>query len=159
MAFYSFFPGLVRLDRKKQADQVKAKSVFIHPDHTLRTESSDIAVVELSRALTISNTVKPICLPYKEPDLDLGLNEVFAAGWGTNAVQANLQDNPPKHKSCMTTQFGSVAFKACIFGKANEVCTVYRYSTRARVNYCYIFGFRAVTRRRTPRKTLAARPS
>ncbi len=35
--------------------------------------------------------------------------------------QANLDDNPPKHKSCMTTQFGSVAFKGCVFDKENEV--------------------------------------
>ncbi len=56
-----------------------------------------------------------------EPDLDLGLNEVFAAGWGTNAVKANLDENPPKHKSCMTTQFGSVAFRACAFKSGDEV--------------------------------------
>ncbi len=39
--------------------------------------------------------------------------------------QANLDDNPPKHKSCMTTQFGSVAFKGCVFDKENEVEGIY----------------------------------
>ncbi len=52
----------------------------------------------------------------------MGLNEVFAAGWGTNAVKANLDDVPPKHKSCMTTQFGSVAFKGCTFENEDEGC-------------------------------------
>ena len=129
MAFYSFFPGLVRLDKKKPKDQVenavlscsmnnfdklgkifsqiKAKVITIHPDHTAKKETSDICVIELKTKMKISETIKPICLPAKgmgfatekllfctflkkklpEPELDLGLNEVFSAGWGANAVQ------------------------------------------------------------------------
>ncbi len=87
MAFYSFFPGLVRLDKKKPKDQVenavlsysmsnfnklgkifsqiKAKVITIHPDHTVKKETSDICVIELKTKMKISETIKPICLPAK----------------------------------------------------------------------------------------------
>ncbi len=63
--FYSFFAGLVRLDRKRAGDEVKADDIRIHPRHTFKEETSDIAVVRLERELEQSGKVAPICLPAK----------------------------------------------------------------------------------------------
>ncbi len=65
LAFYSFFAGLIRLDKKKTSDELKAKRIIIHPDHTLTSENSDISIIELNRKLKLNKKIVPICLPGK----------------------------------------------------------------------------------------------
>jgi len=63
--FFSFFPGLLKLDERNRVTPIKAKKITVHPNHTLNEEVFDIAVVELEKAQTLSERVKPICLPGK----------------------------------------------------------------------------------------------
>jgi hypothetical protein len=83
----------------------------------------------------------------------MGLNEVFSSGWGTNAVQADVSNNPPRHKSCMTTQFGSLAFKACDFTGSTKV-TASTSSTKNKSTIFYVL--RVATRIGSRLRTLDA---
>jgi hypothetical protein len=65
MSFFSFFPGLLKLDERKKMKEVKAKKIVIHPDHTVQKEVHDICVVQLNQAQSVSSTIRPICLPAK----------------------------------------------------------------------------------------------
>lgn len=64
----------------------RIKTVHSHPRFNAATYDSDIAVVELDVAVTLTDYVIPICLPYDDSDYDLIATGKTAVviGWGAS---------------------------------------------------------------------------
>jgi len=74
----------------------------VHPEY--RNRSHDIALIELSKEIVISERVSPICLPPADDFADHGAGIV--AGWGLLKSE---------QKSCYTDQYGPSPFSQCRF--------------------------------------------
>jgi len=85
--------GKIRAKRKAEPnEQVRTiKKIFFHPQYNSNTYDSDIAIVELSSPVDITDYVIPICLPHDESDFKLatpGANAVVI-GWGATKRNKN----------------------------------------------------------------------
>lgn len=59
-------------DRGKE-QIVEPKGIFIHPYYSVETFDNDVALIQLSRRVTYTDYVRPICLPMHKIDADVNL--------------------------------------------------------------------------------------
>jgi len=65
-----------------------AQKIFIHEAYNTNTQENDVAIIRLSRPVTISDTVNVICLPGAEAK---NVNDtLWVAGWGTMSFQGSV---------------------------------------------------------------------
>ncbi|KAJ3598041.1 hypothetical protein NHX12_001555 [Muraenolepis orangiensis] len=71
-------------DQLKQAGVLARglRSIISHPDYNSMTYDYDIALLELSQPLVLSNTIQPICLPASSHVFPSGI-PCWVTGWGT----------------------------------------------------------------------------
>lgn len=75
---------------------LRVKKLIVHPNMTQLPppEHNDIALLELSKDIKWSNTIRPVCLPDKNTDRradDLDGHTVTIAGWGRITEDANAK--------------------------------------------------------------------
>jgi secreted trypsin-like serine protease len=84
----NFFAYIGEHDTNQQVDgeqRIVAERIFKHQDYNEITKENDIAIIRLSKPVTISDKINIICLPGPEA---LNTNQtVWAAGWGTTSFQ------------------------------------------------------------------------
>lgn len=80
-------------DRGKE-QIVEPYGIFIHPYYSVETFDNDVALIQLSRRVTYTDYVRPICLPMHKTDADENLLKqgkiAVISGWGkkrNNATQ------------------------------------------------------------------------
>ncbi|KAJ7996071.1 hypothetical protein DPEC_G00233270 [Dallia pectoralis] len=76
------YAGYLTLTQMASATGISVGRVISHEDYNSLTEDNDIALMKINRPLTMSGSVKPVCLP------DYGLNltpehEAWISGWGS----------------------------------------------------------------------------
>lgn len=71
--------GAHKLSSYSRASLNQAKRLIIHPNWNSRTLSYDIALIELSRPVTYTKTVSPVCLPSSTMTT---FTNLFVTGWG-----------------------------------------------------------------------------
>ncbi|XP_008415417.1 trypsin I-P1-like [Poecilia reticulata] len=59
-----------------------AKQIIVHPDYNSNTNDNDVALVQLSAAVTFTNYVRPVCLAADGSVFPSGL-DCWVTGWGT----------------------------------------------------------------------------
>jgi len=65
--------------------KIVAEQIFMHAEYDTQTNENDIAIIRLSKPVTISDKINVICLPGPEAH---NTNEtVWLAGWGTTSFQ------------------------------------------------------------------------
>ncbi|CAH3142232.1 unnamed protein product [Porites lobata] len=62
-------------------EEVGAKKVISHPNYNSPRLSSDIALIQLSSPVKLSQRVNPICLPNHDSDVPTG-SKCYITGWG-----------------------------------------------------------------------------
>ena len=67
-------------------EQVVAPSAWIsHPNYDGNSNNNDFAIIRLSRDVTFSNSITPICLP--DPTKNYEQREVMVTGWGYSLLK------------------------------------------------------------------------
>ncbi|XP_037792748.1 trypsin-1-like [Penaeus monodon] len=61
---------------------ISVEKVILHPQYNKQTFDNDIALLKLSKVLTFSTEVRPVCLPENDSKTYAGA-EGIASGWGT----------------------------------------------------------------------------
>jgi len=79
--------------------QIVAERIFLHEQYNAETSENDVAIIRLSRPVTISDKINVICLPGPEAHNE---NEtVWVAGWGTTSFQG--QTSPVLKQAALHT--------------------------------------------------------
>ncbi|CAF1367725.1 unnamed protein product [Rotaria sp. Silwood1] len=65
--------------------QIVAEQIFMHEQYDTLTSENDIAIIRLSKPVTISDKINVICLP--GPEAHNANETVWVAGWGTTSFQ------------------------------------------------------------------------
>ena len=60
--------------------KIRASSFIRHPQYNGKTKDNDFAIIQLSRYVTFSNSIMPICLPNSNTNYDSRVSTV--TGWG-----------------------------------------------------------------------------
>ena len=61
--------------------QITPASWLSHPDYNSNTQDNDFAIIQLTRDVTLDNSVMPACLP--DPSLSYDDRSATVSGWGT----------------------------------------------------------------------------
>ena len=83
---------LGRHDRQSGGSSYKVAQVIIHPERERgqgSTEAHDIAMIKLTKAISYSDSILPVCLPGPSSSPEAG-SKVVVSGWG--------RTNPDAHK-------------------------------------------------------------
>lgn len=64
---------------------VGVKQIIMHADYDTHTMDNDVALLQMARKVEFSQTIAPICLPYKFQDDDFHGKIVKVIGWGTTS--------------------------------------------------------------------------
>ncbi|NP_001279076.1 vitamin K-dependent protein C precursor [Callorhinchus milii] len=94
-------------------DTIRVKTVHIHPNFTLKTLDSDIALLNLEEAAIFSNYIIPVCLPTKEMAERVLLipgKMVLVTGWG--AVDEN--DHTIRPSTLLFININLVSYENCV---------------------------------------------
>ena len=80
---------------------VETSKIFVHPSYLL--SKTDLALVQLAKAVTFSDRISPICLPSFEAFATELSGPAFVAGWGLMEEESN----------CYTGELGPDPFVQC----------------------------------------------
>jgi len=70
------------INRNDGEQRISPSRWINHPDYNERTVNNDFAIIHLSRDVTFSNTISPVCLPMsRESNFDD--KDAIITGWGT----------------------------------------------------------------------------
>jgi len=69
------------LSKADGEQKIRASSFTRHPQYNGNTVDNDFAIIQLSRDVTFSNTIMPVCLPNSNTNYDSRVSTV--TGWGT----------------------------------------------------------------------------
>uniref|UniRef100_A0A8C3FTF8 Peptidase S1 domain-containing protein n=1 Tax=Chrysemys picta bellii TaxID=8478 RepID=A0A8C3FTF8_CHRPI len=69
---------------------VSIKEIYHHPSYTNISSSGDIALVELERAVSFNEVIRPICLPASSVEFPAGM-ECWVTGWGDTQNGESLE--------------------------------------------------------------------
>jgi len=83
---YLVYVGLHDINQPVSGEQkIVAERIFMHEQYNTQTKENDIAIIRLSKPVTISDKINVICLPGPEAR---NTNEtVWITGWGTTSFQ------------------------------------------------------------------------
>lgn len=70
-----------RLDTVPTEEVYEVIDIIIHPDYDSSQSSSDIALLELDRAIVVDENIRPVCAP--DPDDLYEGTTCEISGWGT----------------------------------------------------------------------------
>ena len=73
--------------------KIRVSSFTQHPQYNSGTTDNDFAIIQLSRDVTFSNTIMPICLPDSNTNYDSRVSTVV--GWGTISSGSSSSPNTP----------------------------------------------------------------
>lgn len=74
--------GLQSLTSSANVVSRSAAQIIVHPDYNSNTNDNDVALVQLSSAVTFTNYVRPVCLAADGSVFPSGL-DCWVTGWGT----------------------------------------------------------------------------
>ncbi|XP_032442394.1 trypsin I-P1-like [Xiphophorus hellerii] len=87
--------GLQSLTSSANVVSRSAAQIIVHPDYNSNTNDNDLALVQLSSAVTFTNYVRPVCLAADGSVFPSGL-DCWVTGWGTlsygGSVSQTLQE-------------------------------------------------------------------
>jgi len=88
---YLVYVGIHDMNQPIYAEQkIVAERVFMHEQYDAKTHQNDIAIIRLSKPVTISEKINIICLPGPEAR---NTNEtVWITGWGTTSFEGETSD-------------------------------------------------------------------
>ncbi|CAF0909839.1 unnamed protein product [Adineta steineri] len=86
---YKVYVGLHDINQPIYEEQeIVAERIFMHEQYNTNTQENDIAIIRLSKPVTISDKINVICLPGAEAN---NANEtVWTSGWGTTSFQGDV---------------------------------------------------------------------
>ena len=83
---YSKWVVMAGATNKFLGQKVSFAKVIIHPDYDASTIENDIAVIKLTKPLTLGSDVQAICFPDEEINLEDGA-ECYTSGWGETLTE------------------------------------------------------------------------
>ncbi|XP_063841840.1 phenoloxidase-activating factor 1-like isoform X2 [Scylla paramamosain] len=100
------------------------EDVIVHEGYNLTNMRNDISLIRLDRAVTVSHSIRPVCLPQTGLDVGkfLGSRDAVVAGWGAteNVTQSKILQRAPipynSNKKCEKVYFMSLAESQLCFG-------------------------------------------
>ncbi|XP_061144671.1 suppressor of tumorigenicity 14 protein homolog isoform X1 [Syngnathus typhle] len=82
-ANWQTYSGMQDQYRQDDVQRRSVKRIISHPDYNQMTFDYDIALLELSEPLQLTNTIQPICLPAPSHVFPAGMS-CSVTGWGAN---------------------------------------------------------------------------
>ncbi|CAF3648410.1 unnamed protein product [Rotaria socialis] len=83
---YEVIIGLHDINQPVYGEQkIAAERIFMHEQYNAQTHENDVAIIRLSKPVTISDKINVICLPGAEARSEN--DTVWVAGWGTTSFQ------------------------------------------------------------------------
>uniref|UniRef100_A0A3B3UHX3 Zgc:165423 n=1 Tax=Poecilia latipinna TaxID=48699 RepID=A0A3B3UHX3_9TELE len=83
--------GLQSLTSSANVVTRNAGRIIVHPDYNSNTNDNDVALVQLSAAVTFTDYVQPVCLAADGSVFPSGL-DCWVTGWGTLSTAQTLQE-------------------------------------------------------------------
>jgi len=65
------------------SQQIAISAVFDHPRYNTTTMDNDMSLLKLSRSVTYTSTISPVCLPWNYRSDEFAGTTITASGWGT----------------------------------------------------------------------------
>ncbi|ODM99280.1 Trypsin I-P38 [Orchesella cincta] len=65
------------------SQQIEVTSYVDHPAYNPNTMDNDVSLLKLASRITMSNTISPVCLPWKYVNDNFQGTTITASGWGT----------------------------------------------------------------------------
>uniref|UniRef100_A0A8C3FVM8 Peptidase S1 domain-containing protein n=1 Tax=Chrysemys picta bellii TaxID=8478 RepID=A0A8C3FVM8_CHRPI len=84
------FPNCHLQNPSENLVSVSIKEIYHHPSYTNISSSGDIALVELERAVSFNEVIRPICLPASSVEFPAGM-ECWVTGWGDTQNGESLE--------------------------------------------------------------------
>jgi len=83
---YMVYVGMHDINQPVYGEQkIVAERIFMHEQYNPQTQENDMAIIRLSKPVTISDKINVICLP--GPEAHNANETVWVAGWGTTSFQ------------------------------------------------------------------------
>jgi len=83
-------------DRSSSTDaasqQIAVESVHDHKDYNDNTMDNDVSLLKLSRTITFTNSISPVCLPFNYANDEFSGTTVTASGWGTTTQGGSVSN-------------------------------------------------------------------
>lgn len=71
-------------DNESHHVDINIEKTILHPDYDKKDGHSDLSLIVLKNIVTLTNNIKPICVPFYQPFLSKSFTGFtpFVAGWG-----------------------------------------------------------------------------
>ncbi|KHJ42074.1 trypsin [Trichuris suis] len=125
--------ALVGIHNERDKDEptrrvLKAKSLFFDKEFANVGIAEDIAIVQLEQPVPYTDETRPICLPEKDEELQVG-RDCFTSGWGRTSEQGPSSDNlqivdakVQADKYCVSQLFRGIVFCAGHLEGGKDAC-------------------------------------
>ena len=100
-------------------EEVGAQKIISHPQYNTPRLSSDIALIQLSQAVKLSQRVNPICLPSHDSDIPTGSKCYITGGQGSTMVFKFKITWADKLINVIQRQWPEIHFFCCFFVSKN----------------------------------------
>ncbi|XP_032524095.2 venom serine protease-like [Danaus plexippus] len=107
----------------------RVASVIIHPQFNSDTYDNDIAIIQIYGSIVYSQTVGPVCLPFKFINDDFTGSKVTILGWGTtfpggptSNVLRKVDVNVVSQGSCSRSYPSLSNNQMCTFAQGKDAC-------------------------------------
>ncbi|XP_066486488.1 LOW QUALITY PROTEIN: serine protease 53, partial [Tiliqua scincoides] len=108
--------------RQVQGLERNVTEIILHPDYTDFKKGKDIALVRLSKPVSFSNDILPICLPFTDHRFAFG-TQCWISGWGDISSNASLPDPMPLQE--MSVDLLTADTCNCIYSNLRDRKTVH----------------------------------
>ncbi|XP_044535193.1 transmembrane protease serine 12-like [Gracilinanus agilis] len=87
--------GINSLSKQHQnTKKIQIKTIIIHPEFNPDTYANDIALFYLTRVVSYSDYIQPICLPFFKELLSWNVStRCFVSGWGRTSEEGDASNN------------------------------------------------------------------
>jgi secreted trypsin-like serine protease len=69
--------------QETQSQRIEIGDVIDHPGYDDNTMDNDISLLKVRNQIVYSNTISPVCLPFKFAQEEFANENIVASGWGT----------------------------------------------------------------------------
>lgn len=74
------------------SQQIEIEAHYDHPDYNDQTYDNDMSLLKLSRQVSFTREISPVCLPWNYPNDEFDGETVSASGWGTTSQGGSVSN-------------------------------------------------------------------
>lgn len=135
------FAGIRNLTQVSSSTPLLVESITLHPSFnmSLANRGHDIAIIKLSRNITFSSTVQPICLPTSSSQSVLN-RKLVLTGWGSTNGKAGVADlSNVLRQATLTVSQSKLCSSFFPYDSSRILCAIDANTTRNNNSKFHIF--------------------